>query len=274
MIQEINFISIFEQLTANIILYLPRMASSLLVLFVGLKTYPFFAKIIKEFFDKHDYDESLEKFLQSLFGIGYRLFVILFSISIAGVGTASIVAALGAAGFAVGLALQGSMSNFASGILVLVLKPIKVGEYIEVLDKSGIVKHIEIFNTTLLTPNNTTIIIPNSDLTSKVLINYSRQKIKRIDYKIGVGYESDLKKVRKVFEKTISQYDDLVINNDTRSTFIGVSELGDSAVIFAVYVWCNTSDYWKLKHDLLEEIKIALDKAKINIPYQTITIAK
>lgn len=265
---------LFEQLLAKIIFYMPRLVSALVVLFVGLKTYPWFASWLHDFFKKHQYDESLEKFLESFLGIAYRVLVFLMAISIAGVETASIVAALGAAGFAVGLALQGSMSNFASGILILSLKPIKVGEYIEIGSFAGTVNRIEIFNTTLLTPDNKTVIVPNSEITGVTLINYSRQKVRRIDYKIGVSYDSDLKKVKKVFADTISQKGDLIISNDSKSTFIGVEHLADSAIIFTINVWCNSSDYWTLKHELLEEIKIALDKAKVEIPFQTITVTK
>lgn len=265
---------LFEELLAKIIFYIPRLVSALVVLFVGLKTHPVFANWINDFFKKRDYDVSLERFLESFLGLAYRIVVLLVAISIAGVETASIVAALGAAGFAVGLALQGSMSNFASGILLLTLKPIKVGEYIGLDSYSGTVNKIEIFNTTLLTPDNKTVIIPNSDLTSKSLINYSRQNIRRIDYKIGVSYNSDLKKVRKIFENTIAKQSERVISNDSNSTFIGVDNLADSAVIFTINVWCKSSDYWTLKHELLEQIKIALDKAKVEIPFQKITITK
>lgn len=264
-----------EVIRQNILLYLPRLATSILVLIIGFKFQPIFIGQIRKFFDRVDYDRSLEKFLESLFGIAYKIAIILFAISIAGIETASIVAALGAAGFAVGLALQGSMSNFASGILILTLKPIKVGEYIEIdLNTAGTVNRIDIFNTVLLTPDNKTIIIPNSEITNKVLINYSRQRERRIDLEIGVAYDADIVKAKRVLEKTLSKHSEFIIENEKRKTIIGVSQLADSAVSISVFVWCNSENFLSLKRALLEDIKIALDKAGIEIPFPTVTIKK
>jgi len=265
---------LFEQVTQNAILYLPKLLLAILTPVVGFKTQAFFDKWLTNFFDKHNYDESLEKFAQSLLETTYKILVILLSISIAGIQTTSIVAALGAAGFAVGLALQGSMSNFASGILILTLKPIKVGEYIEISDSAGTVSKIDIFNTTLLTTDNKTVIIPNSDITSNVLTNYSRQSLRRVNLKIGVGYESDIENVKIIISKVIHEQGDLVVESENRKVFIRVSQLASSAIIFTIRTWCKTKDYTKLKHNLLEKIKEALDKEKIDIPYQTFTIKK
>ena len=258
----------------NMILYLPRLISAILVLVVGLKSQPILNSWLKKFFNSVNYDESLERFLYSLFGLAFKIIIILFSVSIAGLETASIVAALGAAGFAVGLALQGSMSNFASGILILTLKPIKVGEYVEIGNNTGSVNKIEIFNTILLTPDNKTIIIPNSDITNKVLINYSRQGLRRLDLEIGIDYDSDIKKAKDVLTKAVDKHAELVITNEDKSTTIAVSELAESAVVISVLVWCSSSDYITLKRALLEDIKNDLDKAKIGIPFPTVTIKK
>ena len=258
----------------NMILYLPRLISAILVLVVGLKSQPILNSWLKKFFNSVDYDESLERFLYSLFGLAFKIIIILFSVSIAGLETASIVAALGAAGFAVGLALQGSMSNFASGILILTLKPIKVGEYVEIGNNTGSVNKIEIFNTILLTPDNKTIIIPNSDITNKVLINYSRQGLRRLDLEIGIDYDSDIKKAKDVLTKAVDKHAELVITNEDKSTTIAVSDLAESAVVISVLVWCSSSDYITLKRALLEDIKNDLDKAKIGIPFPTVTVKK
>lgn len=263
-----------SKLTESLVLYIPKLFFAISILVLGFKFQSFIDKWLTTFFDTHDYDESLEKFAQSLFRIVYKIAVILMAVSIAGIHTTSIVAAIGAAGFAVGLALQGSMSNFASGILILTLKPIKVGEYIEVNGFTGTVHRIEIFNTTLLTIDNKVVIIPNSNLTSNILINYSRQRVRRVDLNIGVGYDSDIQKVKDIVSKVIGGQGDLVIENEERESFIRVSELGDSAIIFTIRVWCKSKDYLSLKHNLLEQIKEAFDKEKIDIPYQTFTIKK
>lgn len=264
----------FEQIAQSIVTYIPRLITSILVLIVGFKIQPLFSGSLKRFFDNRPYDESLEKFLYSLFGIAYKIFIIVMAISIAGIETASIVAALGAAGFAVGLALQGSMSNFASGILILTLKPIKVGEYIEINSFAGTVHRIEIFNTMLLTVDNKTIIVPNSDLTSNVLINYSRQKKRRVDLEIGVAYGTDLEKAKKVLTKSIEKQGDLVLRGEKYEPIVRVNMLGDSAITFSVLVWAESSNFIALKSGLLEDIKKDLDKAKIEIPFPTITLSK
>lgn len=263
---------VLEQLTQNTILYIPKLVLAILVLFIGFKTQKIFDKWLINFFDTHDYDESLEKFAQSLISPIYKILIVIVAISIAGIETTSIVTAFGAAGFAVGLALQGSMSNFASGILILTLRPIKVGEYIEINNYNGTVNKIEIFNTTLLTVDNKTIIIPNSNITSNILINYSRQNIRRVDLKIGVSYDANIKDVKHIISKVIKKQADLVIENENRKTFIRVSELADSAVIFDVRTWCKPKNFLELKHNLLEQIKESLDEEGIDIPYQTLTI--
>jgi small conductance mechanosensitive channel len=265
---------LLEQTTQGVVLYIPKLLLAIFTLIVGFKTQSIFDKWLTRFFEKHDYDPSLERFTQSLLGVVYKIAVIFLTISVAGIQTTSIVAAIGAAGFAVGLALQGSMSNFASGILILTLKPIKVGEFIEISGNSGSVDKIEIFNTTLLTVDNKTIIIPNSDITSNVLINYARQNIRRVDLEIGVGYDSKIEDVKKVISTVVHNQGNLVVESENRKVFIRVSNLGDSAVIFSIKVWCKTKDYLELKHNLLEEIKETLDKEKIDIPYQTLTIKK
>ena len=270
----LEFLPPLEILKQNILLYLPKLISAVLVLVIGLKLHPLLNRWLKSFFDKVDYDVSLEKFLYSFIGISYKVLIVVFAISIAGIETSSIIAVLGAAGFAVGLALQGSMSNFASGILILALKSIKVGEFIEISGINGVVKKIDIFNTILLTPDNKMVIIPNSDITSKILTNYSRQGMRRLDLTIGIDYNSDIKKAKTVLEKTVNKHKELIITNSDKEITIGVSELADSAVNISVLVWCSTSNYLTLKRALLEDIKSDLDKAKIGIPFPTLTIKK
>ncbi len=258
----------------NSLLYIPRLAFALILLFAGFKLQPFFDTWLDTFFKTHDYDPSLERFLQSFLGVAYKIGIILIAVSIAGIETASIIAALGAAGFAVGLALQGSMSNFASGILILSLKPIKVGDFIEVNGYTGTVHKIEIFSTVLLTIDNKTIIVPNSEITSTVLTNYSKQNLRRVDIKIGVAYNSDIKKVKQLLLKTIQKQTELSIDTETHPTQIRVDELADSAIILSLMVWCESKDYIQLKSTLLEEVKNTLDRANINIPYPTLSIQK
>ena len=268
-------LDLLNQLTPLIsasIAYIPRIIAACILLVIGFKAQPVFNEKIQRFFEEKEYDESLEKFIQSFLGVTYKIGVILISVSIAGIQTASIVAALGAAGFAVGLALQGSMSNFASGILILSLKPISVGDFIKISDYTGVVHKIEIFNTILLTLDNKTIVVPNSEVTNTVLVNYSKQKKRRVDLRVGIDYKTNLKKARKVIRQTLTAYADIIIDNKKHQTVVRVEELADSAVILGIFVWCNVDDYATVKFGLLEAIKTNFDKANISIPYQTITI--
>jgi small conductance mechanosensitive channel len=271
LIETLPTVEILETYTVS---YLPKLVSSILLLLVGFKSLPFFDNKLENFFERVDYDESLEKFLQSLFRISFKIAIIISAISIAGIETTSIIAILGAAGFAVGLALQGSMSNFASGILILTLKPIKVNEYIEVSGITGTVNKIDIFNTILLTPDNKMVIVPNSDITSKILTNYSRKGVRRLDILIGIDYNSDIKKAKTVLEKSVNKHSEIVISNTKRETVIAVDELAASSINMSVLVWCETQNYMTLKRALLEDIKTDLEKANIGIPFPTITISK
>lgn len=259
----------FETLAHNAVLYAPRIIGAFFLTLIGIKLEPRGKKWLYNYFERKDFDVALEKFILSLYGVVYKSILILIIVSIAGIETSSLIAAFGAAGFAVGLALQGSMSNFASGILILFFKPITVGEYIEVSGAGGTVRQIAIFTTTLLTPTNELIIIPNSDITSSIITNYSRLGTRRLDLSIGVGYSADLKKVQKVLTAVIDKNPRVL--EDTQSV-VAVERLGSSSVDFTIRVWCQSSDYLSLKFELLSEIKQALDGDNIDIPFPTQTI--
>jgi small conductance mechanosensitive channel len=186
------------------------------------------------------------------------------ALSQVGIQTTSFIAILGAAGLAVGLALQGSLSNFASGVLIIMLRPFKSGDFIEAGGKSGSVEKIEIFSTELRTPDNKVIIMPNSAIMSGAIVNYSREKTRRIDLVIGVSYEADLKQAKQVLQNVLDEEPRLL---KTPAYTVAVSELADSSVNFVVRPWVNTSDYWPTYFSLVENIKLALDDAGIAIPF-------
>jgi small conductance mechanosensitive channel len=181
-----------------------------------------------------------------------------------GIETTSFIAILGAAGLAIGLALQGSLSNFASGVLIIMLRPFKSGDYIEAAGKSGSVEKIEIFATELRTPDNKVVIVPNSSIMSGAITNYSREATRRIDLVIGVDYDADLKQAKQVLQSVL-EADDRILKDPAYT--VAVSELADSSVNFVVRPWVKTPDYWAVYFDLMENIKLALDEANINIPY-------
>jgi len=235
-----------------------------ILIFGGFKIIHVLEKLLFKSLEKRKVDKSIKHFAMSCLKIGAKTLLLVSAADIVGIQTTSFVAIMGAAGFAIGLALQGTLSNFAGGVLLLVLKPCKVGEFIEVDGYTGFVSAIEIFYTTITTPENKLCIIPNSVVSSSSLTNYSRLKTRRIDLTFGVSYDSDIKKVKQILTKVANSHSKVL---KTPEPFIAVAELGDSSVNFLVRVWANFDHYWDVHFDLIEEVKIALDEASIEIPY-------
>ncbi len=214
-------------------------------------------------------DDAIISFISSLLYGMLFFIVIVAAISHLGFNTTSLVAIVGAAGLAIGLALQGSLSNFASGVLLIVFKPFKSGDFIEVSGVSGIVEKILIFSTQLRTGDNKTVIIPNGAITSGTITNYSTKPMRRIDLIIGVSYDADLAKTKALLHKLVSA-DERVLKD--QAVTVGVSELADSSVNFVVRPWVKSTDYWPTYFDLLEKIKTELDREGIEIPFPQLSV--
>jgi len=214
-------------------------------------------------------DEAIISFLGSLIYGMLFLVVIITAISHLGFNTTSLVAIVGAAGLAIGLALQGSLSNFASGVLLIILKPFKSGDFIDVAGVSGIVEEIHVFSTKLRTGDNKAVIIPNGKITSSTITNFSTKPERRLDLVIGVSYEADLAVTKALLTKLTNEHE-LVMKE--KEVVIGVQELAESSVNFVVRPWVKSGDYWPLHRDLLEKIKVALDNAGIEIPYPQLSL--
>jgi small conductance mechanosensitive channel len=214
-------------------------------------------------------DETIISFLGSLLYGTLFIIVIIAAISHLGFNTTSLVAIIGAAGLAIGLALQGSLSNFASGVLLIILKPFKSGDFIDVAGVTGIVEEIHVFSTKLRTGDNKTVIIPNGKITSSTITNFSTKPERRLDLVIGVSYDADLAKTKALLTKITNEHE-LVLKN--KEVVIGVQELAESSVNFVVRPWVSSGDYWPLHRDLLEKIKVALDDAGIEIPYPQLSL--
>ncbi|RMH61336.1 MAG: mechanosensitive ion channel family protein [Calditrichaeota bacterium] len=244
--------------------YAPKLATALVVLFVGLWIVRVIAKGFVKATNKTEMDKSLQKFLSSLLNMGLKAMLIISVIQMVGIETTSFVAVLGAAGLAVGLALQGSLANFAGGVLILIFKPFKVGEYIEGAGVSGTVDAIEVLATTLKTPDNKVIFVPNGALAGSTIVNYSREATRRVDFTFGIGYNDDLQKARQVLMRLIEK--DTRILKDP-APFVAVGNLGDSTVDFTVRVWVNAPDYWAVYFDMTERVKETFDAEGISIPY-------
>ena len=222
------------------------------------------AGLIKKMMDKAKVDPALGKFVKSLLYNALLVFVIIAALGRLGVQTGSFIAIIGAAGLAVGLALGGTLSNFASGVLLIIFKPFTVEDFIEAGGAMGTVKGIQIFNTILNTPDNKKVIVPNAQVTGGNIVNYSANGTRRVDLVIGVSYEDDLKKARQVIESVLQA--DTRILPDPAYT-VAVSELGDSSVNFVVRPWAKTEDYWDVYFGLTEAIKKRFDEEGISIPF-------
>ena len=244
--------------------YTPKVVLAIITLIVGLWLIGLVTRVTRKSMDKTKADKTLIPFITNL--VSWLLKVLLF-ISVAsmvGVATTSFIAVLGAAGLAIGLALQGSLGNFAGGVLILIFKPYNVGDLIESQGHLGVVKELQIFNTILLTPNNKRVIIPNGAVSNGAIVNYSAEGILRVDLVIGIAYESDVPKAKEVLYKVMTDHE-LVLKDPPSQ--VAVSELADSSVNLVVRPWCTVADYWQVYFDITEAAKAGLEASGISIPF-------
>lgn len=221
-------------------------------------------KGVRSMMEKSTVDPIIIGFVSSIVYLALLAFVVIAALGQLGIQTTSFIAILGAAGLAIGLALQGSLANFAAGFLMIIFRPFKVGDFIEGAGVAGIVQAIQIFTTTLKTGDNKTIIIPNAKLSGDNIINYSAEETRRVDMTVGVAYDADLSKVKAVLNEIISKEER--IHKDPAPQ-VAVAELADSSVNFVVRVWTDTADYWGVKFDITETIKNRFDDEGIGIPF-------
>ena len=252
-----------------IISYGERIILSLVFLIVGLKVINVLAHFTAGKLEKAKVDQSLQPFLVSIFKVALQVMLVISIASMLGAEMTSFIAVLGAATLAVGFALQGSLANFAGGVLILLLKPFKVGDYIEAAGFGGTVKEIQIFYSILDTPDNKRIIIPNANLSNSSTINYSVNPNRRIDFVLGVGYQDSMEKVRNILQRIASE-NPLMFEDPPPQIVLG--EHGDNSLIVYFRVWCKMEDYWSLYWETLEKIKAEFDKEGINIPYPQLDV--
>lgn len=242
----------------------PSLLLALVVLLVGLWIIRLLSRGTQKALDKADIDPSLSRFILSLVNLGLKLLLLISVAGMVGIATTSFVAVLGAVGLAIGFALQGSLANFAGGVLILLFKPFKVDDVIEAQGFLGKVYAIQIFNTVLKTFDNKTIIIPNGALSNGSIMNFSTEKQRRVDMSFGIGYGDDIKKAKEILTDLISN-DPRVLKEP--APMIVVSELGESSVNFAVRAWVEAADYWPLYFDMQEKVKMTFDEKGISIPF-------
>lgn len=237
---------------------------ALVLLVVGLWLIRRVVALVSAGLERGPADATLTRFFTSITSIGLKTLLFISVISTLGVATTSFVAALGAAGLAVGLALQGSLSNFAGGVLILLFRPFRIGDYIEGQGVGGTVRDIQIFHTHLTTPDNKRVVVPNGPLANNNITNYSAETTRRVDFVFGIGYDDNLGQAKDVLERLFAA-DDRVLADP--ALLVVVSNLGASSVDLTVRAWVKKDDYWPLKWELTEQAKLAFDEAGISIPY-------
>lgn len=251
----------------QVITFLPKVIGAIVILLIGLWLIKFINRLVAKFFDKKEYDITLEKFMADL--IKWTLYIVLIVLTITqlGVATSSLVAVLGAAGLAVGLALQGSLANFAGGVLILLLKPFKVGDWISAQGIDGSVKEISIFNTRVITFGNQEAVIPNGKLSNDSIINYSVQGVRREAMTWGISYTSDIKLAKQILLDLVAEQGEKILGDPHPAPMIVVGELADSSVNLSLRYFATNDDFWALRWYILEEGKERLEAANITIPF-------
>ena len=241
-----------------------KIIAAVAILIIGRMVAKILQKLIVKVMDKRKVDKTISTFASSMVFSALYIFVILAALSQVGIQTTSFMAIIGAAGLAIGLALQGSLSNFASGFLIILFRPFKMGDYVEAGGVSGSISKISIFTTDINTIDNKKIIVPNAQIMNGTITNYTAEKTRRVDLTFGVGYEADISKVKDILNKIIKEHK-LILKDP--EPFVRLGNLGDSSIDFTVRVWSKTEDYWTVHFDLIESAKEEFDKANINIPY-------
>lgn len=258
-----------EQYGPLVVSYLVRIAIALLILFFGLQIIKRVVRFTTERFAKMEMDVSLKGFLATLLDGVLKVLLVVTVISYLGIEMTSFAALIGAAGLAIGLAFQGSLANFAGGVLILILKPFTVGDFIEAAGYSGTIREIQIFYTILSTPDNRKVIIPNADLSNSSAINISANPTRRINFVFRVSYDSDITHVKDTI-RTVFENHELVLPDP--APFVRVGQHGDHGLEMFGRVWVNSPNYWAVNWDLLEQVKEAFDREGIIIPFNQLSV--
>lgn len=265
-----NLNEILSQLTQIGIQYGPKLLGAIVVFFVGIRLIKVLTKSLSKLMEKSHIDSTLKPFIRSIINALLQVLLAISVLGMIGIEMTSFIAILGAAGLAIGMALSGTLQNFAGGVIILLLKPFKVGDFIEAQGHMGTVTEIQIFNTILKTPDNKTIYIPNGGLSTNSLINYSTEPFRRVDFKFGISYGETVEKAKKVLNEIIVA--DKRILNEPAEPFIAVSELADNSVNIVVRIWTKTEDYWGVYFDINEKVYQEFNKNDIAIPFPQLSV--
>lgn len=264
-----RILSFIDKYDGIVISYIVHFCFAILIFFIGKTIARFIGKQLKYILSNRNVDPTVVKFVSALTYYAIIIITLVAVLGQLGVQTASIVAVIGAAGLAVGLALQGSLSNFAAGVILIIFRPFRVGETVTINSQQGIIDSIQIFSTTLITPTNEMVVIPNGQVVNANIINFSRLPERRLDLVINVGYDSDIQKVYQVLTQAINQTKNILTNKEP---IIRLDVLDASSMNFNVLVWTLNENYGPVKGELLENIKNRLTENGINIPYPTMDV--
>jgi len=241
-----------------------KIIGAIAIIVIGRIIVGILTKIVRRFMTKADVDETLTKFVVSLARIGLMVFVFIAALGTLGIETASFAALIAAAGLAIGFALQGSLSNFAAGVMLIIFRPFRAGDYVEAGGAAGTIESVNIFSTIMKSPDNKKLIIPNSKITGDSIINYSAKETRRVDMVFGIGYDDDIRKAKATLVQILAS-DDRILKDPAPT--VAVSELADSSVNFVVRPWVKTGDYWGVLFDITEKVKLTFDEQGISIPF-------
>ena len=255
-----------DVLLANV----PRIIIALVLLWVGFRLVNYLTRMVRKIMQAREMDKSLKDFLGSLIGIMLKVLIIMSVMQMIGVAVTSFIAILGAAGLAIGMALQGTLQNFAGGVIILLLKPFKVGDFIEQGSISGTVTSIQIFNTVLSTPDNKVVIVPNSQLATNSLINYTKSEVRRVDVSVGIRYDESINKVRKLLLDLASAYPEVL--KEPAVPVVHVTSMGESSVNLQLRLWAKTEDYWPLYFSLNQAVLDEFSKQDIKTPFNQLSV--
>lgn len=257
-------------LTKLTVEFVPKLLVAILILWAGMKLAKWLKKLIIKALDKRGAEGSLKSFLGSLVDVLLKAMIVIMAMDVIGIKATSFIALLGAMGLAVGMALQGTLQNFAGGVIILLMKPFKVDDYIECGSYKGYIKEIRIFHTIMRPFNGRTVIIPNSELATKSLINHTKEPLIRLDVVASVAYGTDLAKAKQVLWDVVRS--EKLIQWDPKPPTIAVSELGNNSVDITLWLWVTVEDYWEVWKHIREDIYIAFNEAGVDIPFPQVTV--
>ncbi len=259
-----------QAVTAFVLSFSIKLIKVLLIWFVGRWVLKRVVNLLKLIMAKHVDNESVRGFIVSIIDVVVMIMLILMIIGVLGIDTSSFIAIFASAGVAIGMALSGTLQNFAGGVMILLFRPFKVGDYIEAQGVAGTVKQIQIFNTVVATPDNKIILLPNGAVSTGIINNYSREPKRRLDMTFSISYGNDFEKAKAVLQRLIAE--DARVLNDPAAPFIELGELAASSIDITVRMWCNQADYWGIKFDLNKKVYETFPKEGLEFPFQTFTV--